>query len=532
MLALAKLIDKTMRTVGFVSLNTQFFVSFLVILGLSVASGASLYLSLSISPQAIDIAGRQRMLSQRVAKEAMLAEQGLSDQRAMQKTINLFESSHKSLLEGNDSLGVSAVTDPQVLEQLYKVEDYWKAYKRNIETYVKDHNVDALSALQDQSVVVLVEMNKAVQMMAGKASNQMQSQLIIAFACVILMVVLILVGRVYGQATVMKTLASLESEMKGVGQGDFSHRFKVEHSDNEIGSLYRGFNQMLDSVGQVIKNVQAAARSTNQHVNNVTGAIEASQTGVQRQYADIEQVAAAVTEMAHTVQVVAQNAEQAAAAANEADSQARSGGNVVKQSEVFAQDMLQRINTTATTLSELEAETQAVDQVTSVINEIAEQTNLLALNAAIEAARAGEQGRGFAVVADEVRTLAQRTQESTHQIQDLVERLQGKAQTAVTSMVESTKLAQQSSELSAKAADALNQIIASTETISQMNNQISTSSVEQKEVAEDIDRRLVNISSIASGTRDDTSRVSQSTEEIRREIEELNALVAQFRTLS
>ncbi|MGB0663887.1 MAG: methyl-accepting chemotaxis protein [Pontibacterium sp.] len=289
---------------------------------------------------------------------------------------------------------------------------------------------------------------------------------------------------------------------------------------------------MLDSVGQVIKNVQAAARSTNQHVNNVTGAIEASQTGVQRQYADIEQVAAAVTEMAHTVQVVAQNAEQAAAAANEADSQARSGGNVVKQSEVFAQDMLQRINTTATTLSELEAETQAVDQVTSVINEIAEQTNLLALNAAIEAARAGEQGRGFAVVADEVRTLAQRTQESTHQIQDLVERLQGKAQTAVTSMVESTKLAQQSSELSARAADALNQIIASTETISQMNNQISTSSVEQKEVAEDIDRRLVNISSIASGTRDDTDRVSQSTEEIRREIEELNALVAQFRTLS
>uniref|UniRef100_UPI003564F62D methyl-accepting chemotaxis protein n=1 Tax=Pontibacterium sp. TaxID=2036026 RepID=UPI003564F62D len=180
-------------------------------------------------------------------------------------------------------------------------------------------------------------------------------------------------------------------------------------------------------------------------------------------------------------------------------------------------------------LLQLETETQAVDQVTSVINDIAEQTNLLALNAAIEAARAGDQGRGFAVVADEVRTLAQRTQQSTHQIQDIVERLQTQSQTAVSAMKKSTQLAVESNELSQAGAAALQGIIGSTETISSMNTMISTAAEEQSAVAGDIDQRLVNVSNVAGETKDDTQRVVQSTEEIRREIHELNVLVQKFK---
>mgnify|MGYP000344650128 CR=1 FL=1 len=526
---IARVIDGMLRALGCRTLNQQFLLSYAVIFLLAAASGVSLYLSMAIDPNTINVAGRQRMLSQRIAKEAMLVEAGIEQRAVLEKTIQLFERSHTAIVNGDPEQNMKPITDSTILAQLNKVDGLWRSYKTLLLQHIDQASDETRRQIHKQSPVVLKEMNKAVVMMTKASSSTTRAMLMTAFVCIIAILVLVVMGRMFGLRMVMDNISRLEKRMKQVGSGDFSHRFTILRETNEIGQLFRCYNDMLDHVSGLMGKVQQVASNTDRHVDKVVSATEDTARGVSRQYDDLEQVAAAMTEMSATVQDVAGNAIEAERAAGNTDQQAHQGGKVVRHSEMQAQQMLEMLKSTEAMLLELESETQAVDQVTSVINDIAEQTNLLALNAAIEAARAGDQGRGFAVVADEVRTLAQRTQQSTHQIQTIVERLQTQSQTAVESMVKSTQLAEESSTLSQQGAQALRDIIESTATISSMNTMISTAAEQQSSVANDIDQRLVNISGVAGDTKEDTQRVVNSTEEIRREIHELNLLVQKFK---
>jgi methyl-accepting chemotaxis protein len=526
---MSKTIDSTLRAFGCKTLNQQFLLSYAIIFVLAAASGVALYLSMAIDPNTINVAGRQRMLSQRIAKEAMLVEAEVAARSGLEKTIALFEKSHEAIVHGDPAQKMNPIKDPQILAQMEKVGELWQAYKRLIISHVENGSKETLEQINTQSPLILKEMNNAVVMMTEASSAQTRTQLMIAFVCILLILVVVVMGRIFGLRMLMDNIVRLESRMAQVGNGDFSHRFSIDRDDNEIGRLFKCYNDMLTHVSDLMKKVQQVASNTDSHVSNVVTASADTEKGVSRQYDDLEQVAAAMNEMSATVQEVAGNAVAAERAASETDKLAHTGGNVVRNAREQAEEMLRTLQSTEQLLLKLEEETQAVDQVTSVINDIAEQTNLLALNAAIEAARAGEQGRGFAVVADEVRTLAQRTQHSTHQIQEIVERLQKQSQTAVASMVKSTELAAQSSKLSHEGAEALNEIINSTATISSMNTMISTAAEEQSAVANDIDQRLVNISDVAGETKEDTRRVVQATEQIRSEIRQLNDLVQRFK---
>ena len=527
--SISTLIDNVLRAFGFKTLNSQFTLSYALVFILAASSGISLYFSMAINPQTINMAGRQRMLSQKIAKEALLVAAQIEQESTLKKTMQLFETSHQAILNGDTKLGLNATTDPEIKAQLKHVEKLWNDYKRVIEQHILQSNDQSLSAIQAQSPVVLKEMNKAVMMMTEKASATSQNQMLIAFVCVVSILLLVVFGRIFGLRMLMDNITRLNARMTEVGQGNFAHRFNVSHTDNEIGQMFKAYNTMLDHVGDLLQSVQKVSKNTELHINNVVKATSDANAGVSKQYEDIELVAAAMTEMSATVQEVANNAVEAERAAQETDTYAKSGGDVVGESGSQAREMLDKLNNTATILQELETESLAVGNVTSVINGIAEQTNLLALNAAIEAARAGDQGRGFAVVADEVRTLAQRTQQSTKEIQDIIERLQKKAEKAVTSMEVTTNLAERSSELSSSAANVLDQIITSANTISSMNTMISTAAEQQSSVASDIDNRVVNISDIAGQTKNDTQRVVDATEQIRREAHELNQLVMKFR---
>ncbi|WP_442965269.1 methyl-accepting chemotaxis protein [Pseudomonas sp. FIP_A4] len=240
-------------------------------------------------------------------------------------------------------------------------------------------------------------------------------------------------------------------------------------------------------------------------------------------------VASAMNEMSATVQEVARNANQTATASNDADLESKSGVRVASEALDGIDTLIQDIEKAAVVVRQLEADSASIDTVVGVINGIAEQTNLLALNAAIEAARAGEQGRGFAVVADEVRTLASRTQKSTEEIQRMIEQLQQGVGNAVQAMIAAQSRARSGSDCVARAAQSLGAIADEVGTINEMNTQIATAAEQQSAVAEEINRNITNISRIADTTSADATQTSQISEELVRLAAELNRLVGQFK---
>lgn len=300
------------------------------------------------------------------------------------------------------------------------------------------------------------------------------------------------------------------------GKSDFSWMaFELDSARKNVANLVHTLVGGVSQLNTATQNMQAISKET--------------VDGVLKQQTETTQVATAMNEMTASVQEVARTASSAAEAARNADSEAKSGKQVVMETMEAIDSLANEVEKAAQQLSSLEADIGNIGAIVDVIRGITEQTNLLALNAAIEAARAGEHGRGFAVVADEVRTLAARTQSSTHEIEEMVERLQQGAQVAVKVMNESRERARDSVEKASSAGAALDTITAMISTMDEMSAQISSAANEQSAVAEDINRGIVNISQVAEHTAEGARESSVAVETLSSLSSQLQEASAKFK---
>lgn len=301
------------------------------------------------------------------------------------------------------------------------------------------------------------------------------------------------------------------------------------NSKDEVGTMSLSFNKMLEKFEALVQQITNSSVQLATASEEVSSVAQESTNGIMQQRSETDMVATAMNEMTATVQEVASSAESAAGAAHSANNEALSGSEIVKSTAKAIAQLASDVASASTVIQQLESDSEDIGSILDVIKNIAEQTNLLALNAAIEAARAGEQGRGFAVVADEVRTLASRTQESTQEIEDMITKLQSGAKHAVEVMEKGQAQAETGEAQAKEASESLEAITRAVSTINEMNTHIASSAEEQSSVANEMNQNIVNISQVADQTATGSEQTTIAANELAQLANQLQQLISQFK---
>lgn len=347
---------------------------------------------------------------------------------------------------------------------------------------------------------------------------------LVLLACILITVFLLT------RSMIVAPVRGVSDSLAGIaaGGGDLTKRLP-DHGGDEIAELADNFNRVMEQIASIIKNVIVVTGKVGDNVRNMSVATDNTVNSTSQQLRELEQVAAALNELSASATEVARSAGQTAEKTNEASRAADEGSETVRSSQQTIKRLTGQIEATAEKIQVLKDNSENIGSVMEVIRSIAEQTNLLALNAAIEAARAGEQGRGFAVVADEVRSLAQKTQSSTEEIESIITQLQKAADEAHLSMNTSMSSVQETIDTAAKVDEALKRIQENVMTINDMNHHIATASTEQSTVADEVSKNISAIYSLSERVSENASIVSDNATQLESESRELKSEMSSFR---
>lgn len=371
---------------------------------------------------------------------------------------------------------------------------------------------------------VITDMDRLGTEVKNSTSNSIRLTLLLSLAAVVLGSVASYVLTI----SITRPISQAVAAARQLAQGDLTIEIQSRNKD-ETGILIDSIQETASNLRNMVTTISSASIELATASEELAVVTEQSSLGVVQQQSETDSVATAMNEMTTTVNDVAQNAARAADAANRADSQANISRDEVEKTIIAISALADRVNESSEKLGDVVLETANIVKILDVIRGIADQTNLLALNAAIEAARAGEQGRGFAVVADEVRTLAQRTQLSTQEIQNIIEQLQAGTQSTVLVMQQGKDQAALSVEQANKTGNALAVITQAVRVINDMNIQIASASEQQTSVADEINQNVLNVKRIAEENAVSANQTKGSTIEIAQLSEQLKLMVNQFK---
>lgn len=418
----------------------------------------------------------------------------------------------------------------QHIANLQQATDSLKAYRAAVAQF-RDSQVKNAAALANMSAQgeILMSVSKKLTesqtVVRDTDAAHAKNMLLIATALALAF------GLVAAWAITRQIIIPLTQTLKvaeRVAAGDLTHNL-VSLRRDELGQLQRSMQSMTQGLRELIGGISDGVTQIASAAEELSAVTEQTSAGVNNQKVETDQVATAMNEMAATVQEVARNAEEASEAAVAADQQAREGDKVVGEAIAQIERLALEVGHSTEAMGELKRESDKIGSVLDVIKSVAQQTNLLALNAAIEAARAGEAGRGFAVVADEVRSLAQRTQKSTEEIEELIVGLQNGTQQVATIMDNSRSLTDSSVELTRRAGGSLESITRTVSAIQAMNQQIAAAAEQQSAVAEEINRSVLNVRDVSDQTSAASEETAASSVELARLGTHLQMLVGRFK---
>ncbi|WP_111495673.1 methyl-accepting chemotaxis protein [Marinobacter bohaiensis] len=418
----------------------------------------------------------------------------------------------------------------------------WKAEADAVNSMVEQGQLQAARSAMAEQVLPLFESLRTYYDVAGAFADQnavltaeeatAEGYQSMTATVVVTLAVLAISALIFFVATrlIIGSINQLRTRLDDIaeGEGDLSNRVPVE-LDDDLGRLATSFNAVISNLQGMVREIKSLSTDLREGAEKLDKAASENREGITQQTDAITQVATAINQMQSAIEEVAGNAGNAADVTRSAQSNTESGARIIKNASEEVNRLSDQIETAVGVIRKLSSDSDNITSVLDVIRGIAEQTNLLALNAAIEAARAGEQGRGFAVVADEVRTLAQRTQESTSDIQTMISTLQNGVADIVSVMETGNQQAEQTVKLSTEAENELGSILTAMNSISDINASVASATEEQTQVVDEINRSITRIHDLAQNSDERSVEINQISELLAGHAQTLNTQVGRYR---